>query len=316
MAFKTNITILDGNAYPFPPPSIADDSEERDNILFDRRKNSRVLLIILAGYKSFLYEDVFTRLKKFLPSFCEVCIISSGLFDEKLYDIARENDWSYFSTAQNNVSLAQNLALLLYDEAEFIFKMDEDIFVTQNCFERLLDTYIYVQNYGQYNVGFVAPLIPINGYGHVRILEKLGLVELYEKKFEKIIYGAQSHRMIEKSPETAKFFWGEGNIIPSIDLINSAFQINKRAYRSCSVRFSIGLILFHKNLWKAMGGWQVPVDGSGIGVDEAQICNFCVAQSLGMIISENVVVGHLSFGKQNLAMKEYYLAHREKFRCP
>ena len=145
--------------------------EEHKNLFLDRQKNSQILLYVLAGYKPFLYEDVFARLKKFTPPFCEICIVSSGVFDKKLYDIARENDWSYLSTAQNNLSLAQNLALLLYDKAEFIFKMDEDIFLTQNCLKKLLDTYVHAQNYGHYNVGFVAPLIPVNGYGHVRILE-------------------------------------------------------------------------------------------------------------------------------------------------
>lgn len=290
--------------------------EERENLFFDRQKNARVLLYILAGYKPFLYEDIFTRIKKFVPSFCEVCIVSSGLFDEKLFNIAKENDWSYLSTAQNNIPLAMNLVINLYDKAEFIFKMDEDIFVTQNCFRKLLETFDYVQTAERYNVGFVAPLIPINGYGHVRILEKLGLDAYYEKNFEKIIYGAQYNRMIEKSPEVAKFFWSEGNIMPSIDLMNAAFQIQKMEFRPCPVKFSIGFILFHKNLWKEMDGWSIPSTGSGGGIDEVQICSFCVKNSLGMIISENVVVGHLSFQQQNDAMKEYYLTHREKFRCP
>lgn len=314
MAFNFNVKILKDNFVP--PPSTLGEALERENLFFDRRKNSPYLLIILAGYKPYLFDDVLARVKKFVPNVFDVCITSSGLFDEKLFTVANENNWSYLSTTQNNVSLAQNLALLLHENAQLIFKMDEDIFVTQNCFDILVQTYNYVQTKGRYNVGFVAPLIPINGYGHVRILEKLDLVEYYEKNFEKIMYGAQPTRMIEKSHEAAKFFWGEGNVIPSIDLLNIAFQIQKMEYRACSVRFSIGLILFHKNLWKAMGGWKMPVIGAGIGVDEAQICNFCVAQSLGMIISENTVVGHLSFGQQNDAMKEYYLTHREKFRCP
>lgn len=311
MSFNFEIKFLSNSA----PPS-SENPGERENLFVDRRKNSKVLLIILAGYKSFLYEDVFGRLKKFLPSFCEVCIISSGLFDEKLFNIAKENNWSYLSTTQNNIPLAQNMALILYENVRFIFKMDEDIFLTKDCLEKLLQTYEHVQTKGHYKVGFVAPLIPINGYGHVRILEKLGLDEFYEKIFEKILYGAQPDRMIEKSPEAAKFFWGEGNIIPSIDVMNLAFQIRKMEYRACSVRFSIGLILFHKMLWQSMGGWNMPSIGSGIGADEVQICNFCVSQSLGMIISENAVVGHLSFGQQNAAMKEYYLTHMEKFRCP
>lgn len=304
--------------FPFsaPIPLISDNAEDRENIFFDRRKNSQILLNILAGYKPYSYEDVFARVKKFVPKNFDVCITSSGLFDRKLYDIAKENGWSYLSTARNSIPGVQNLIMPLYENAQMIFKMDEDIFVTQNCFEKLLQTFNHCQTKGRYNVGFVAPLIPINGYGHVRILEKLGLDEYYEEKFEKIICACQHERMLHKSPEVAKFFWGEGNIVPSIDLMNAAFQIQKMEYRACPIKFSIGFILFHRNLWKAMGGWATPLVGNGGGAEEVQVCNFCMMNSLGIIISENTVVGHLAFYQQNAAMKEYYLTHREKFRCP
>lgn len=273
--------------------------------------------MILAGYKPYLFEDIFARVKAFTPEQFDICITSSGLFDETLNQIAAENGWSYLSTAQNNIPLAQNFTIAIHDKAEFICKMDEDIFVTAGTFETLLKTYEHVYRHGHYNVGFVAPLIPINGYGHIRILEKLGLLETYEKTFEPVLYGAQPNRMIEKSPEVAKFFWGEGGIVPSIDDMNAAFSILKISYSICSVRFSIGLILFHRNLWEAMGRWQLPPpNNAGLGTDEAQICQFCVALSLGMVVAENSVVGHLSFRQQNAAMKEYYLTHREKFRCP
>ena len=98
--------------------------------------------------------------------------------------------------------------------------------------------------------------------------------------------------------------------------MNAAFQIQKMEYRACPIKFSIGMILFHRNLWKAMGGWATPPTGAGGGAEEIQICNFCMMNSLGIIVSENTVVGHLSFHQQNEAMKEYYLTHREKFRCP
>ena len=273
-------------------------------------------MIILAGYKPYLFEDVFARVAAFAPAALDICIASSGLFVEELNDIAAKNGWSYLSTAQNNIPFAQNAAISLHERAELIFKMDEDIFITEGVFDTLLKTYQHVQTRGHYNVGFVAPLIPINGYCHIRLLEKLGLLETYEKIFEPVLYGAQSYRMIEKSPDVAKFFWGKGEIIPSIDELNAAFRIQKISYSICSVRFSIGLILFHRNLWQAMGEWHVPEVGSGLGADEEQLCIFCVANSLGMVVSENAVVGHLSFGQQNEAMKEYFLTHREKFRCP
>lgn len=308
---KVNIELVSGDA----PSPISSDVDKK-NIFIDRRKDSTQLLIILAGYKSFLYEDVFSRVKAFTPKELDICIISSGLFDEELERIARENNWSYLSTKENNVCLAQNAAITIYKKALIIYKMDEDIFVTENCFEKMLQTYLEVQEKGQYNVGFVAPLIPINGYGHVRILEIFGLDKFYEQKFERILYGAQGHRMIEKNPEVAKFMWSEGNIVPSIDKMNAALQIQKMKYRPCPVRFSIGFILFSKNLWQVMKGFHIPAEGNGVGVDEAQICSFCAAQSLAIIVSENVVVGHLSFGQQNAAMKEYYLTHRDKFHCP
>ena len=271
--------------------------------------------MILAGYKPYLFEDVFARVRAFTPEYFDVCIISSGLFDKRLNKIAAKNNWSYLSTAENNAPLIQNMAIKLHEHADFLFKMDEDMFVTEGIFMTLLKTYDHVQNHGHYNVGFVAPLIPINSHGHVRILEKLGLMEIYEEKFDPVVYGTYGDKMILTNPEVAKFFWGEGGFVPSIDAMNAAFRIQKMTYSICSVRFTIGFILFHRNLWQAMGGWQLPPPGSwGPGFDETQICQFCVASSLAMVVAENAVVGHFSAGKQNDAMKEYYFRHREIFR--
>ena len=307
-----NVDIIRINRHNYNPPPRQPDQ----NVFVDRKKDSKFLLMILAGYKPYLFEDVLTRVETFTPDYFDVCIISSGLFDETLNKIAAENNWSYLSTAQNNIPLVQNLAIILHEQAEWIFKMDEDIFITEGVFDILLKTFDYVQRHEHYNVGFVAPLITINGYGHIRLLEKLGLLETYEKIFEPVLYGAQPARMIEKSSDVAKFFWGEGGIIPSIDRMNDAFRIQKISYSICSVRFSIGLILFHRHIWKMMDGWQLPQDSAGLGADEDQLCSFCVKASLAMVVAENTVVGHLSFRQQNEVMKDYYLTHREIFRCP
>ncbi|MBQ9496837.1 MAG: hypothetical protein IJR52_04595, partial [Selenomonadaceae bacterium] len=98
------------------------------------------MLMILAGYKPFLFEDVFARVKSFTPKQFDVCILFSGLFDETLNKIAAENSWSYLSTAQNNIPFVQNLAIMLHAQAEFLFKMDEDIFITAGVFNTLLNT--------------------------------------------------------------------------------------------------------------------------------------------------------------------------------
>ena len=278
-----------------------------------RKKNNKKLLLLLAGYKTFLYPEVIGRLERYLCDNIDVCIVSSGLYDKVLSEYAKKNSWSYLSTERNCVSLAQNIAIKLHPNAEFIYKMDEDIFLTENTFEILMDTYKKVEADGRYNVGFVAPLIPINGYGHTRILVKLGLEDTYENRFEKIKVAAGQERMVENNPEVARFFWGAGGIVPSIDTLNKKFQHEPLNYSVCPIRFSIGFILFHRNTWLDMGMLRVPLWGSAMGEDEVQICSCAMRQSKAIIVAENTVVGHLSFGKQNEQMKKYFLEHREVF---
>ncbi|MBQ9364498.1 MAG: hypothetical protein IJT82_01875 [Schwartzia sp.] len=244
----------------------------------------------------------------------DICLLSSGLFDIRLDKIASDNKWSYLATKRNCLPLIQNIAITLHPNAKFIYKMDEDIFLTKHCLPTLIETFKKVAQSDLYNIGFVAPLLPINGYGHVRILQKLGLTGVYEKKFEKVKYAAVSNRMIGTSPDAAKFFWGEDGFIPSIDYMDEEFHKQDFKYGACPINFSIGLILMHRKIWEAMGGWRVPDEGSGMGQDEVQINQFCITYSFAMIISENTVAGHFSFGGQNEAMKEYYENHRKAFR--
>ena len=90
----------------------------------NRKKDSEKLCIILAGYKQFLWEDVFGRIEKYVPKDIDVCIVSSGLYSEELAKIAEKNDWSYLSVKQNKVSLAQNIAINLFEKATMIYKLD------------------------------------------------------------------------------------------------------------------------------------------------------------------------------------------------
>ena len=42
----------------------------------DRRKNCKKLCMVLSGYKDFLWDSVFGRLKKFVPEDIDICILS------------------------------------------------------------------------------------------------------------------------------------------------------------------------------------------------------------------------------------------------
>lgn len=278
----------------------------------NRSKNKDTVCIILAGYKEFTWDIIFDRIKEFSDESMDICIVSSGLYSDKLSGIAKNNGWSYVSTKRNCVTLAQNTAINLFPNAKFIFKLDEDIFVTKNFFKTLKCTYNEVQANGTYNVGFIAPILPINGYCHPILLNKLGLIDYYEQNFEKVKYAAGDDRMIENNASVAKFMWGENEKVPHIDDLDKFLNESEFSYSASTVRFSIGAILFSRQLWQDMHYFKVGVT-KGMGVDEVQICEFCVTNSKAMVISENTCAGHLSFGPQNSEMEKYYKSNPDRF---
>ena len=278
----------------------------------DRKKDFKKVCFILAGYKEFTYDILFKRIKKFIPDDIEVCILSSGIYSQKLSNIAEENGWSYLSTKINNVSLIQNVANNIYIKADYIYKLDEDIFVTKNFFDTLYKTYLNCEKNGIYKVGFVAPIIPINGFGHMLVLEKYNLIKKYEKMFEKPIFAGGSDRMIENNPDVAKFMWGKDKYLPNIDEMSQSFAKDKFEYCACPIRFSIGAILYKRSLWEKMDMFEVH-KGAGMGQDEIDICSIAMKSSDAIIISKNTLVGHLSFGTQNAPMKEYFEKNKDLF---
>ena len=278
----------------------------------DRSKGYEKVCIILAGYKPFLYNIIFKRIKKFIPNDIDICICSSGLYSEELSKIAKSNNWSYLSTKRNNVSLVQNVAITLFDKANYIYKLDEDIFITKGLFETLLKTYEKCKNDNVYKPGFVAPVIPINGFGCRYVLNRFDLVDVYKEKFEIPLQYEVRKTMVGTNSDVAKFFWREGRYVPSIDKMNEELQKDDFKYEVCPIRFNIGAIMFTREFWNEMKMFKVS-SGSGMGEDETQICEFCIISSMPIIIAENSLVGHLSFGPQNSEMQEYFEENNEIF---
>lgn len=281
----------------------------------NRSQGKEKLCVVLAGYKEFAYPAVFGRLKKYASDDIDVCVVFSGggtnlKHCTVLNKLCQENNWSFLSLKKNNVALAQNKAISLHPNAKYIYKLDEDIFITKNYFSNLLKAFLHAME-GDYSPGVMAPIIPINGYGHLRILDRLGLREIYENRFEKPKYIASPRRKIENSLDVAKFFW-DGKCVPSIDELNEKFMSEQIEERPCAIRFSIGAILFMRELWEDMGYFTVH-KGSGMGEDEVDLCNYCNINSRPIMVSENVVVGHLSFGSQNAGMKDFYLSNPDIF---
>ena len=278
----------------------------------NRMKNKEKVCFILAGYKPFLYDIVFKRIKAFVPDDVEVCILSSGIYSDELSKIAKNNDWSYLSTKRNSVSLVQNVGINLFDSAEYIYKIDEDMFITKGFFEMMMKTYVECEDNSLYKVGVVAPTIPINGFGMTNILNRFDLVDIYREKFEEPKRVPIRTSMIDTNPSVAKFFWGENKYVPQIDEMNKIVQKDKLDYEICPIRFSIGAIMFKRKFWQDMRMFNIP-EGSGLGSDEVQICEFCMSHSQPIVVSKNSIVGHLSFGPQNEEMKKYFLKNKKLF---
>ena len=53
-----------------------------------------------------------------------------------------------------------------------------------------------------------------------------------------------------------------------------------------------------------------------MGLDELEMCSYAIDESKAIIVSKNIAVGHLSFGKQNGPMKEYFLENKKIFEVP
>jgi len=279
----------------------------------NRSNNTEDLCIVLAGYKEFVWEDVFSRLKEYAPKNMDVCIMSAGKFSEKLDKICEENNWSYLSTEENKVTLIQNITINLFSNAKFIYKIDEDMFLTKGFFETLKNTYNRVENESRYKVGFVAPLIPINAYTYIKVLEKTNLLNDFDNKFGKALYDATPGEEVIENPKIATYLWGETQEkLRDIDKLSEEYSKNEFEYSICPIRYSIGAIMFPRETWEKMGKFTVG-SGNNLGIDEVEICSYCMIESRVIVVTHNNLVGHLGYGPQGKVMQDFYKENKKQF---
>lgn len=268
----------------------------------DRSKGAHSLLIVIAGYKSYLWPLTLTRLTRFVPAHIDVCIVSSGLYSAPLAELAVDYGWSYLYTKVNKVSLVQNLAIAKHAKANWIYKLDEDIFISDKFFDKLLEGYLRIKDEGLYDPGFCSPLINVNGYTYIHFLHSLKADDEYKAKFGELKHAVRGIKAFY-SGEAAKWLWEKS--LP-FDEIASYVTSQPFNYSAIPHRFSIGAILIERKFWEAIGGFRVPFIGVGLGTDEKYLCKDCVEMSRPMLAIHNVFAGHFSFGPQEASMKEYF----------
>ena len=285
---------------------LQDDNFAGNYHFINRSRGKEQMLMILAGYKEFLWESVFDRVKKYVSSEIDICIMTAGYENETLKQLCEEMDWSYLYTDENKLALVQNITIREHPKAKWIYKMDEDIFLTPDVLEELLDTYQYVQETSEYSVGIVAPLMGVNSYGYQRILRHLGGLDEYEKCFGRATSG---RGLIYSSPDAAEFMWKMSLPINSFaDKIRST----QSKFSVCPHRFSIGCFLISRNNWDEMGGFKNAPEGA-MGVDEEYLCKWCMDSAHEIIVAERAYAGHFAYGPQTEHMKLFYESRRADF---
>lgn len=260
--------------------------------------------VILAGYKPRLWPLTLKRVRAFAPKDMDICVVTAGKRVSELAELCGKYGWSYLSTSKNKTGLALNKAIERHPEAKWIFKLDEDIFVTRNFFESMLDGYERVVSSGDFEPGFCAPTINVNGVTYKHFLQTIQQEREYLQRFgtTRIACGGiPTHH----DPEAALWLWQRSLPIDDVaERFASTYAGTDDNFSLIGTRFSIGAILFNREFFEQIGGFVSSWREGLLGVDESNICRACVEASRPMIYLKNTFVGHFSFYPQEQRMLE------------
>ena len=273
-----------------------------------RKKDCKRLFYVLAGYKQELWDDIFGRVKLFLPEDTDVCLLSSGLYNETLSAVASANGWSYLSTKVNDVAIIQNLVISLFQEADMIYKMDEDIYITKDCCKKMEDIYYKIKYENKFDIGMVGPMIPLHTNGFL-FIKAMQLEKDYQEKTGHIFKwgGRWGDSGYAFDAEIPKFLWAQGNI----DDLNRKLSTRNPEYYITPVKYAICFVLFSRRLYEEMGGFFVNRECASFGIagDEGQISDFCMQHCYLNVVALNTLCGHFCYPPQKEAMLQFRKEH-------
>lgn len=260
-------------------------------------KDSESLIVILAGYKPLIWPLVLRRIAKHAPTDAAVCVVTAGKSEPKLADFCAKMGWSYLSVAKNKTGLALNKAVALHPKARWVYKLDEDIFISAGFFEGLRQGYERILKEGVYHPGFCSPTLNLNGVSYRHFLEATGNTAAYLKQFGELRVacgGVKAHY----DPEVAVWLWQR--TLP-LDAVAAGFR-KQEGYFLSGTKFSIGAILLEREFLDSIGGFRSTWRQKMLGIDESFLCAACVERSRPMVVLKDVLAGHFSFYTQEKAM--------------
>lgn len=267
--------------------------------LIDRSSGHRRMLLVVAGYKEWLWPYTIERLAHVVPDGFDVCVVSAGLRHPRLDELAHDNGWSYLWSDLNRIALVQNLAIREHPSAELIWKLDEDVLVSDGYFERIEDGHRTVLDEGVYRPGFCAPVLNVNGYSYLTFLEEMGLVDDYRAEFGEARRAVDDVRVYSDA-DAARWIWER--TLP-FDEVADRFARSGFSYSTVPHRFSIGAIFVERAFWEEIGGFLVHPIGGRLGAEEADLCHQCEHRSRAMVVLHDILAGHFSFWPQEAGMR-------------
>ena len=205
-----------------------------------------------------------------------------------------------------NVPYIQNVVIEIHPEAQYIWKFDEDMYVYHNYFEDMLMTYKKACAELNHKICFTAPLIPINSYGYIKFLKEVDKLNEYEKMFlkgHKAITGDSIGKYSGAlwTAEAQKYIW---DVTGNFDDMAERIQKNNIGYTICPTRFSIGAIMFTRDVWREMKGFEETFAYHyNNGEDEVAINMNCMKNARVIVCCDNVFVAHFSFGGEYDAVR-------------
>ena len=282
-------------------------------LVLNNKENRSNLLIIVAWYQEYLYDKVLTRVHDNMEDDIDVCVVTPWKKDETLIEYCKNFSWSYLYTKDNKLSLAQNIAIKLHNHAKFIYKMDEDIFITKWFFNNLKEKYNLAIKNSEYIPWAITPVLNINGFSYSFFLDRLWLKQEYSKLYWAIKQEVcKEWNNIRYSWEVAKYIWS--NSLP-IDRVQEKFfkdiDIQKQ-YRTNSVRYSIWCFMFPRYVWEDMWWFDIACELQ-LWKEEIQFLSYSINESRPIILCENCLCWHFSFGPQKKEMKEFFEKNKDLF---
>jgi hypothetical protein len=259
------------------------------------------VIIILAGYKKFLWTETLDRIANAVPTKADVCVVSSGTYSAELSEFAQKRGFSYLATRRNNVGLSQNIAIKLHPRANWIAKIDEDMFVEPNFFSELRSGFEHVQKEKKFDPGFCIPIINLNGCTSSIFLVEIGKDKKFIEKFGSLPSGYLPP-LLQRNIEAAKWIWEQTLQFPKIV---KEFRARPFKYSAAPHPVNIGACGYPRSLWEAMEYFPVSWRSNGVGLDESWICEFSFSHTKPIIVLHNVFAGHFSFGPQEHEMRSY-----------